>query len=142
MLGGNPSFTFSLFFIFLSHEVVASVATSLYLFLFGFSCQVYPLMHWKCEVLCCCPKRDSARLFHKNPKITRILYFYHNFWQQAWCFYLSFVSFEFLIWAAEVPQKIRSLQTVQILTDSTFILHLFLTIVICDTLGVECHIEA
>ena len=51
--------------------------------------------------------------------------------------YLSLVL-SFFIWAAEVPRQIQSLQTVQILTDSAFILF---TIVICDTLGVECHIE-
>ena len=73
MLGGNPSFTFSFFF--LSHEVVASIATLLYLLLLVFLCQVSPLMHRKCEVLFCCPEIEFCPLLFENLKILWILTF-------------------------------------------------------------------
>ena len=55
--------------------------------------------------------------------------------------YLS-LALSFLIWVTEVPRKIQSLQTIQFLTDSAFILFVSFTIVKCDTLEEEYHIKA
>ena len=103
-----------LFFLFSSHEVVASVANSLYLFF-------VPLLHWKCEVLFCCPETDFCPSLFENQKISEFYLFLIFLDSNLDTFIYLSIVLSFLIWATEVPRKIQSLQTFQFLTGSAFI---------------------
>ena len=108
MLGDNPSFTFSFILLFLNSWSCFLCSNFIVFFSFGFLCQVYPLMHWKCEVLFCCPETDFCPSLFKNPKISEFYIFLKLLDSKPDTFiYLSLV-FTFWIWVTEVPRKTRS----------------------------------
>ena len=95
MLGGNPSFTFSCFLLFLSLEVVASVATSLYLF-FLFSVPSLASNALKVRSVVS-QSRNGILSFNvrKSKNSQNFIFFSEIFRQRDWYFYLSFFSFDF-----------------------------------------------